>query len=321
MRRIQMLVLFVLCSIASRLAHADVIASIPVGNPTGIAFSPAGDFYWATSFSGNYVVKIRASDNVKVGTYSVGLNPTALTVTASFLGPSGDTVWVTNYGSNNVTQLDANTGALLGTFPVGSGPRGIVWDGISMWIANSVSNTVTRLDSTTVGSGRLMGTFPVGVAPYGLTFNNNDKSIWVANRNSNTVMKLSSALDSQGTILGVYPVASQPQVLLWDGTNIWVSSYNSRALTKLDGTTGATLSVTTNLPAGPGAMVLGSTVSGRVIWVACYASSTLAEVSVDSGVFLAAFLAPSNPYGLVQTPGGFAATSYTGNAVVDFFLR
>jgi hypothetical protein len=74
-------------------------------------------------------------------------------------------------------------------------------------------------------------------------------------------------------------------------------------------------------PAGPGAMVLGSTVSGRVIWVACYASSTLAEVSVDSGVFLAAFFAPSNPYGLVQTPGGFAATSYTGNAVVDFFLR
>src|SRR5579863_1083323 len=166
MQRVQPLIFLILSLVVSTLAFAGEISSTPVGNPTGVAISPAGDFYWVTSFSTNSVVKFRVSDNSVVGTYPVGVNPTQLALTSSLLSAScGDTVWVTNLGSNTVTRLDANTGAVLGTFSVGSAPRGIVWDLDSMWIANSNGNTVTRLDAHSASAGRFLGTFGVGAAP------------------------------------------------------------------------------------------------------------------------------------------------------------
>jgi DNA-binding beta-propeller fold protein YncE len=299
-----------LCLIGSQCVSAQIIQTA-ISSPTGIARDSDGNV-WVASFGSSTVVKIKGDHSGTVlGTFSVGANPIGLAV--DFINGA---IWVSNYTSNTVTKLATSNGATLGTYFVGSGPRSLVWDGVSVWVANSNSNNVTRLDATPAGNGRVLGTYPVGIAPYGIAFDGID--IWVANRNSNSVMKLSGGGATVGMVLTTTFVAAQPQALAFDGTNMWVTSYSSHTLTKLDGNSGAPLNSYSSIPTGSFAVAVAPACA---IWVAGYSSNAITAVNPDTGS-ITTFRAPSGPYGFLVEGCGtrILATSFTGNALVDFPL-
>jgi len=167
---------------------------------------------WAAFNSGNYVLEISPSC-VQIRKVFVQNGPIGVAF-------DGTNIWVTNSTSNTVSKIDASSGSYLATYAVGSNPRGVVFDGTSIWVANYLSNTVTKLEAS---NGQLLGNFAVGSGPYFMSVNGTNNTIWVANRNSNNVMELNQSGGIQNTIA----TASQPQYLTFDGTNMWVSCYNS----------------------------------------------------------------------------------------------
>ena len=135
---------------ASRLARisknceanpAVTLVAANLQNPYAIVFDGAN--LWVTNERINLpntnstVTKIRVSDGVVLGEYTVGKRPHGLAF-------DGTNIWVANWGSDNVTKLRATDGSLVGTYPVGTNPEGVVFDGLRIWVSNSGSNTLTR---------------------------------------------------------------------------------------------------------------------------------------------------------------------------------
>ena len=107
---------------------------------------------------------------------------------------------------------------------------------------------------------------------------------------------------------------SQPQGVAWDGSNLWVTSYNSRTISKLDGRTGTILLQRTGnaVPAGP----LGITVSGGKVFVAGYIDDLIMELDAATGTFLGLFQTPDTNYGIFADSSLFGSiwvTNYTKN--------
>ena len=84
------------------------------------------------------VTKLRASDGLNQGTFSVGRNPVALAF-------DGVSVWVANFSDNTVTRLRSTDGLNMGTFPTGRLPDGVAFDGANIWVANQEDGTVSKL--------------------------------------------------------------------------------------------------------------------------------------------------------------------------------
>src|SRR5438034_7665941 len=107
------------------------------------------------------------------------------------------------------------------TFPVGIYPQAMAFDGTNIWVTSGFSQYITKLRAS---DGTLMGTFPVGTGTVGATFDGT--YVWLANwgyaANSLTRVRL------EGSVEGVYPIGTYgPYGLIFDGTNIWVSTLYS----------------------------------------------------------------------------------------------
>src|SRR5215470_2526185 len=97
---------------------------------TPIAFAFDGANMWVVNFGANTVSKLRASDGVVLGTFSVpGIFPAGVAF-------DGINIWVANSDSNFVTKLRASDGANLGSFTVGATPLGVAIDGTNVWVTN-----------------------------------------------------------------------------------------------------------------------------------------------------------------------------------------
>jgi DNA-binding beta-propeller fold protein YncE len=78
-----------------------------------------------------------------------------------------------------------------------------------------------------------VATLEVGTVPAGVLFDKTN--IWVTNNFSVTKLR------SDGTILGTFPAGGGAGALAFDGTCIWVASYGSGYVTKLDAQDGKLL--------------------------------------------------------------------------------
>ncbi len=143
--------------------------------PQSVAFDGAN--LWVTRFAGDVVSKVRSSDGVVLGTFSVGDGPTGIAF-------DGESIWVVNTDGDSVTKLRASDGAQISTFRVGDAPVPILFDGQSIWIANFNDDSLTKIS---VGSGSVIGTFPTGDGPLGLAFDG--ASVWVACTRDGTLRK------------------------------------------------------------------------------------------------------------------------------------
>jgi hypothetical protein len=99
---------------------------------------------------------------------------------------------------------------------------------------------------------------------------------------------------SDGSIVVTYPVGANPEDIVFDGANIWVSNYDDNTVTKLRASDGSPLGTFSagGALAGPGGLAF----DGANIWVANNKSSTVSELAND-GTLLGTFnvgLAPNS---------------------------
>ena len=125
------------------------LGTFPVGagQVLGVAFDGA-NIWVANQFSAS-VSKLRASDGMTLGTFTVGNNPSSVAF-------DGANIWVANQSDNTVSKVRATDGMTLGTFAVGAAPAGLAFDGANIWVSHFLGDTVSKLRAS---DGMTLGTF------------------------------------------------------------------------------------------------------------------------------------------------------------------
>jgi YVTN family beta-propeller protein len=205
---------------------------------------------------------------------------------------SSGNAWVAMFNDHDVVEFGQNC-QIIRTVPAGNNPNGVAFDGTNVWVTNNGSNTVTKINSST---GAVIGTYGVGVNPRGVAYDG--FRIWVANYGSNTVSQI---IPATGGVALTCPVGSGPYFLAYnpfDG-NVYIPNRNSNTVTVMhnQSCTPVRTVATDSEPqyANPGP-------NGHM-WVSCYFSATVDEIST-SGVVRSVAAPHSGPTGL-----GFSQSS------------
>jgi YVTN family beta-propeller protein len=176
-------------------APFTVVQAIPVGNgPTGIAFD--NGHVWVANTFDNTVVKLRATDGKKLGTFPAGSDPGALAV-------GEGAVWIASKLTGTLTKLSPSTGEILDRIHVGDLPAAVAVVTGSVWVANS-SGTLNRIDPRT---DELRGTLEVGSSADALAVDRG--KVWVASELAGEV----SRIDAHGRRMATIDVGNRPTAL------------------------------------------------------------------------------------------------------------
>jgi YVTN family beta-propeller protein len=201
--------------------------------------------------------------------------------------------WVAFYGANYVAKESPNTNIGVGQpcvvyarVSVGTNPNFVAFDGTYIWVTSYGSNSITKIDPI---QNTVVGTYLVGAGPRGVAFDGTD--IWVANYNGNTVTKLDA---SNGQTLGTFSVGSAPWNVAVNTTDhtIWVANRNSNNVMKLNQSGSVLLTVATD--AFPQFLAF----DGTNMWVSCYSSQTIEEISPSGAILKRQSISNGQPLGL-----------------------
>ena len=310
-----------------------------------------GSFLWIANGSsindilnndlGSSVSKMNPANGAIIGTYTVGLSPSALVF-------DGQYIYASNANSNSVTILEPTTGAVKGTIPVGSYPVGMITAGRNIWTTNATSNNVTKVSSTvmyamvpsasvttaqlangsvtgaqlangSVTSANISGVLSVAVGGTGtstgsiagtgtLTFTagGTDSNINVVPTGNGTVDVASKRITSLAN-----PVASTDAVS--KGYLYSVLGNSSRPdMTPLNIATLAWY----NYPSYPtGTLPYGVAFDGTNIWVANYGSNSVTKLLASSGATVGTYTVGSAPYGVAFDGTNIWVVNYSSNSV------
>jgi YVTN family beta-propeller protein len=202
------------------------LASTSTGDGPNLAASDGADI-WVASRSGNHLVRVRASDGMLLGTFSI---PDLAYGVLIAMGR----VFVTHYfccfgDGGELTMIDPKTGIdnkVAGN--LGQTSLGIAFDGAKIWTANFGSSNYGIAGSVSLVSPA--NTTPWSVTnvttgfsrPYGILFDGS--YIWVTDRGDDRLKKLNT---SNGSVIQSIPVGTDPGHPVFDGTNIWVPNYGT----------------------------------------------------------------------------------------------
>src|SRR5262249_8619847 len=144
--------------------------------PSGLAYDGAN--IWVTSIGEGTVTKLRASDGVILGVYSVGRLP----YWALF---DGTDIWVSVFGGGFLVKLDPTDGTVLSQVPVSFAPTVMVFDGVRIWASLDVAPgmlAVVRADN-----GKVESTLQIDSSSNitGLAFDG--RNIWASDFGGNVV--------------------------------------------------------------------------------------------------------------------------------------
>jgi hypothetical protein len=172
---------------------------------------------WMAEFNASQVVRVRASDNRVLETW------TGATSAVGVLCALG-AVWVT--GATNPGSLYLITPRLTpgSVNPVsstlGNSPYGITTDGTFIWTANA-GGSVSKFDARFRTTTNIVTGFS---SPRGILFDG--ANIWVTDEGDSKLKKL----DSSGGILQSVPMDAWPNFPVFDGANIWVPNIVGNSL-------------------------------------------------------------------------------------------
>ena len=178
---------------------------------------------------------------------------------------------------------------------LGTRPVGIAFDGSRIWTANIGDGTPGTGSVSIVTPG---ATIPWTVTNVSLGFSQpgaalwDGATMWVTDKNLNQLMKL----DSNGAIVQAVETGNLPEQPVFDGTNIFVPSFNSDTVLVIRASTAATLATLTgNGMNGPTAAAF----DGRRILVTNYPADSVS-------LWKAADLTPLGSFsmGANSRPGG-----------------
>jgi sugar lactone lactonase YvrE len=215
-------------------------------NPTGVVFDGAN--IWMSANGAGQVVKLRASDGAKLGTFAVGLAPMGLAF-------DGANIWVANSNSSTVSKLRASDGKVLGTFNSGGEmPWYLAFDGQNIWVTNEGNTTLSELKAA---DGSIVATYHEKHGVTGIAFDGT--YMWVSDR-YNSVYRY--RLD--GTHAGTFKVGLQPLNMAFDGANMWVANSGEQSVTKIRASDGKVLGTfDTGNAIGP----YGIAFDGQNLWI------------------------------------------------------
>jgi YVTN family beta-propeller protein len=284
-------------------ATNTVVATIPVGNPLGVAITPDGTKVYVTNNnSGTVSVIATATDTVVGSPIPVGNGPFGVAIT-----PDGTKVYVTNNNSGTVSVIVTATNTVVATIPVGNGPFGVAVapDGTKVYVANSGSNTVSVIATAT---NTVVAAIPVGIGPFGAAVTPDGTKVYVASYNYNTVSVIATATNTVVATIPVVPtipVGAFPVgvAVTPDGTNVYVAILASATVSVI---ATATNSVVATIPVeNPEGVAL--TPDGTKVYVSDY--KTVSVIATATNTVVAAIpVVAATPLGLLPqlvaiTPG------------------
>ncbi|HZS18529.1 MAG TPA: hypothetical protein VFA51_11420 [Candidatus Udaeobacter sp.] len=186
------------------------------------------------------------------------------------------------------------------SFSVGIYPQAMAFDGANIWVTSGQSQYITKLRAS---DGTLLGTFPVGTITVGATFDGT--YVWLANwgygANSLTRVRL------DGSVEGVYPIGPHgPYSLMFDGTNIWVSTLESHVI-KMRASDGVVLGdYSTTTGSSP---CLHLAFDGANVWVTNNYYNTVSKLRATDGELLGTFSVGHYPIGVTFDGSSIWVTS------------
>ena len=182
-----------------------VVATVPVGNPIGVAITPDGAFAYVTNGNASTVSVIETASNTVVApTVRVGTSPVGVAIT-----PDGAFAYVTNRTSNTVSVIEtASPKRVVATVGVGLGPFGvsITPDGAFAYVTNTFSNTVSVIATT---NNMVVATVAVG-SPSGVAITPDGAFVYATNQLSSSV----SVIETAGnTVVATVGVGTRPTLV------------------------------------------------------------------------------------------------------------
>jgi YVTN family beta-propeller protein len=172
---------------------------------------------------------------------------------------AGGALWAGNFDTGAVTRFDPATGAQQASVSVGAPATSVAAAPDAVWGASFGRSEVVRLDTGT--------RIAVGPGPEGLTYGFG--ALWTANKGC---LDRSFPCPGPGSVTRVdpvtgatkeIPVGKEPRYVTAGTTAVWVTSFYSNTLSRIDPATGA-VAATVASPSGPDGVVeaFGS------VWVA-----------------------------------------------------
>jgi len=154
-----------------RASDATVLGHFPIGDDPlgGIAFD--GTDLWVVNANDITLSRIRVSDGMVLGTYSLGSN-----VDPRGIAFDGGYLWITLYNWTRILRVDPSTpGRPPEEFDVGHHSLDLAFDGAHIWLTHPNDNLVTKLKAS---DGSIVGTYPTN-APNRIAFDG--VNVWVTN--------------------------------------------------------------------------------------------------------------------------------------------
>ncbi len=180
--------------------------------PTDIVFD--GTYLWSANGINGTVSRIRASDGVLIGTYTIGAQVDQITF-------DGNYIWVDTVDGNvNRFSVQSFTEPLI-IDSVASGlaanANDIAFDGTAVWATyNGVVNNLVKINASTLA---VEGTYTAGTDPTMMAFDG--ANIWVINTTSNNISKIE--VDTETVTNNIYNFgALKPTTIIYDSTYLWV---------------------------------------------------------------------------------------------------
>lgn len=203
-----------------------------VGTSPRLVKSDGADL-WVAVFGDNTIVRVRASDGQRIGTWTGATNAYGVLV-------AGGYVFVTGRANPGVLYI-IDPAAAPGTAGIlssalGVNPAGIACDGNNVWTANSGTGpgagSVSRFSLTSFGAVTVSAGFS---QPLGILYDG--AFIWVTDTGDGSLKKL----DASSSVIQTVLVGSNPQFPAFDGTNIWVPNLGNDTVTVVRASTGVVL--------------------------------------------------------------------------------
>jgi hypothetical protein len=205
-----------------------------------------------------------------------GLGLTAVGNFPGLVESDGADLWVTNTGSNTVSRVRASDGKMLETWTGANAAYGVLAaKGLIFVTGNTTPGKLYQIDPTqAMGTVTTLTSF-LGILPGQLSFDG--ARVWSANQGGSVSIVTLNPFSVSTVTAGF----TQPEGILYDGANMWVTDNQAGKLFKLDSNGGIIQSTTVGTnPTFP-------VFDGTNIWVPNAGSTSVTVVRASTGAVLA----------------------------------
>lgn len=282
-----------------------MLGTTAVGNSPQLVASDGADL-WVANRNSASVSRVRASDGRLLETWTGATNATGV------LAAMGR-VFVT--GNNSLYVIDPSQAPGAVTTLISDlvyDAQGIAFDGQRIWTANTSSvSIITPGSPFTVTDVYVSGTTFFS----GILYDGNN--IWVTHHPNNSAPSLIKKLDANGAVIDTATVGPVPGYPVYDGTNIWVPSFNYDSVTVVRATDAKVLATLTgNGLTNP----ISAAFDGQRILVTNFNTQTVSLFRAADFAPLGSFStgAGSNPFGACSDGLNFWITLQGANKLARF---